>query len=70
MTSTDIKIARHEAQARIASIEAEKEFLKQLLSVPLDSVVDRIKNRLRLADVHIGAEQEYIRGLNQKSAAE
>lgn len=70
MQPIEIEIVRQKTRARIESIEAEKEFLRQLLSVPLNSVVDRIKNRLRLADVHIGAEQEYIRGLNQKSAAE
>lgn len=66
MTPTDIKITRHEAQARINSIEAEKEFLRQLLSTPLDLVVDKIKDRLRKADVQIAAEKKYVGGLMRK----
>lgn len=64
MTSTDIKISRREAQARISVIEAEKLFLQRQLSMPLDSVVDKIKERLRQADIRIALERKYVDGLN------
>lgn len=60
MTLTEITITRHEAQARISAIEAEKLFLRQLLSTPLDDLVNKIKDRLFSADVQIAAEKKYI----------
>lgn len=63
MTLTDMRLARHEAQARISSIQAEKEFLQRLLSLPLDVATDKIKARLINADAQIRAEQKYINSL-------
>lgn len=65
MTNKEIKlvhqqVAKGRIQARLSAIEAEKKFLLWLLSVPLDIVVDEIRNRLREVDAQIRKEQESL----------
>lgn len=48
------------ALTRIAAIEAEKEFLRQLLATPFEDAIAKIKDYLRKADVQIGVEQGRI----------
>lgn len=67
MTKQDIQLARHAAQARINSMEAEKEFLQQLLNTPIDGLSDRIKNRIVQAGIQIDAERNYVNGLEHNA---